>query len=195
MFYTSTATIMWRRNIVRESFCIYIFFGGDPFYEVVLTVGEHTRGADRFSWVTSWSFTFAWVASRCLPSVQNHRSYIVFSGLMRKYEHPLHLTHLFMASYRNLHTSGFFPISCWSYLRTKISVILSRDNKLYFSLSCEPTMLMLSCDCIGSDKFIVTSWARIYIYIYNIYIYIYIIYILVPSIGFNTFFFRLLKLS
>ena len=28
---------------------------------------------------------------------------------MRKYEHPLHLTYfLFMASYRNLHTSGFF---------------------------------------------------------------------------------------
>ena len=38
---------------------------------------------------------------------------------------------LFMAGYRNLHASGFFPLICWSYLRKEISVTLSIGNKLY----------------------------------------------------------------
>ena len=55
----------------------------------------------------------------------------------------------------------FFLVICWSYLRREISVILSTGNKLhsrhlplFFSLSCETTLLMLSCDHIESAKFI-----------------------------------------
>ena len=55
----------------------------------------------------------------------------------------------------------FFPVISWSYLRTEMSVILSIGNKLhslhpslFFSLSCETTLLMLSCDCIESANFI-----------------------------------------
>ena len=56
---------------------------------------------------------------------------------------------LFMGGYRNLHTSGFFPVI---YPRTKISVIIS--SAIIFSLPCETTLLMLSCDRIESAQFI-----------------------------------------
>ena len=55
----------------------------------------------------------------------------------------------------------FFPVICWSYLWTKISVTLSIGNKLYFP-PCSfifVTLLMLSWDRIESPKFIVASSA------------------------------------
>ena len=114
-----------------------------------------------FTWETSGPLPFAWATSGSLPSVQNYRLYIVFSSPKRKYEHRLRLTYfLFMAGYRNLHTSVFFPVICWSYLRTEISVTLSIGNKLYSSPSSFifsfqwPTLLMLSCDRIEPAKFI-----------------------------------------
>ena len=83
-----------------------------------------------FAWETSRSLPFAWVTNGSLPSVQNYRPYTVFSSPMRKYEHPLCLTYfLFMAGYQGF--SGFFPLICWSYLRTEISVTLSIGNKLF----------------------------------------------------------------
>ena len=68
------------------------------FCEIVRRPENKYEGADRFAYVTS----------RSLPSVQNYRPCIVFSGSMQKYEHPLRLTYfLFIAGYRNLHTSVF----------------------------------------------------------------------------------------
>ena len=92
------------------------------------------------------SLLFAWVASRSLPSVQNYRPYIVFQ---------VPRIFLFMAGYRNLHTFVFFSVICWSYLRTEISCHFI--HRMNFSLSCETTLLMLSCDRIESARFIVTS--------------------------------------
>ena len=129
-----------------------------------------------FAWLTSRSLPslerqrgplpFTWATSGSLPSVQNYRPYIVFSSPMQKYEHLLCFTYfLFMAGYWNLHTSIFFLVICWSYLWTEISVTLSIGNKLYsrhhlyFSLSCETTLLMLSCNHIESAKFIVATYA------------------------------------
>ena len=54
----------------------------------------------------------------------------------------------------------FFPVICWSYLPAEKSVTLSIGNKSY-SLSCETTLLILSCDRIESVKFIVASYASI----------------------------------
>ena len=58
-----------------------------------------------------------------------------------------------MAGYRNLHTSVFS--ANWLILSAiEISVIQSTGNKLHFSISCETTLLMLSCDHIESVKLI-----------------------------------------
>ena len=85
-----------------------------------------------FAWETSRPLPFAWATSGSQPSVQNYRR-IFFSSTMRIYEYPLRLRiFLLMTGYRNLHTSiFFFPVICWSYLRTEISIILSIGNKLY----------------------------------------------------------------
>ena len=126
-FYSSTATILWSSNKVRESPHIYFFCGEDPYWEVVQRP-ENTRGADclleRPAGPTSlerpmgvclclsdhWISTFS-------PNFQT--LYCLFKS-QRKYEHPLHLTYffLFVAGYRNLHTFVFFFVICWSYLRT-----------------------------------------------------------------------------
>ena len=134
--------------------------------------GEEARESDMSQWVSSFawetneSLPFAWATSRPLPvawttsgsllSVQNYRPYIVFSSSKRKYEHPLHLTYwLVIGTY----VLPFFPVICWAYLQTEISVTLSLGYKLYSSPSSFifSTLLMLSCDCIESSKFIVTS--------------------------------------
>ena len=61
------------------------------------------------------------------------------SSPKRKYEYPLCLAYfLFMACNRNLHTFVFFPVICWSSLRTEISVTLSIGDKLYSSPSSFP---------------------------------------------------------
>ena len=85
--------------------------------------GEHTWGADRSAWVTSGS----------LPSVQNYRPYIVFSSPMQKYGHPLHFTYFSVYGWLSelIYFCFFFPVICWSYPQTEISVTLSIGNKLY----------------------------------------------------------------
>ena len=121
------------------------------------TAGEHTGGFDRSAWVTNGSLPFAWGIRRSLPSVQNYRPYIVFSSPMRKQEPTKFSVYGWLLELTYFH---FFPVICWSYLRTEISVTLSIGNKLYsrchlyLSLSCETTLLMLSRDCIESAKFI-----------------------------------------
>ena len=124
---------------------------------------------DVFGWVCGYlsfasttSGSLPVVTSGSLPSVQNYNPYIVFSSPTQKYEHPLRLT--YWLGYRNLHTSGFFfPVTCLSYLRMEISVILYRGNTLYSSSSIFifsflwPTLLMLSCDHIELAKFILST--------------------------------------
>ena len=67
---------------------------------------------------------------------------------------------LFMAGYQNLQTFVFFPVICWSYLRTEIFVTQSIGNKLYSSPSSFIfaflwlTWLMLSCNHVEPAKFI-----------------------------------------
>ena len=134
----------------REFAHVFLLWRGS-FVCIRATAKEHTRG--------SWQVCLS--VQRVSLSVQNYRPYVVFQ-LWRKYEHATSPTYfLFMAGYRNFPTSAFiFSVICWSYLRTEISVNLSTGNNyifailFYFSLSCEATLLMLSCDRIESAKFI-----------------------------------------
>ena len=149
---------MSSRNTVRESSHISFFYGMDLFCEVVRRP-ENTHGeADRSAWVTSGSPPFAWAPNGFLPSVQNYRPYIVSQVPCRNmnilFASRLFCLWLVIGTYILL---GVFPVICWSYLQTEISVILSTGNKLHFSFSCETTLLTLSCDCIESVKFIIAS--------------------------------------
>ena len=168
-FYSSMGMIVSSRNTVRESSHKSIFCGGDPFCEVVQWPENTHR---------ELTGLLEWPAGLCLQS-KNHRPYIVFQVPWTCL--VTYVFFLFMASYQNLHTSGFFPVICWSYLWTEISVILSTGNKLHsrphhlFSLSCETTLLMLSCNHIDFAKFIHSTLLLAKLVYYNIiYIYIYI---------------------
>ena len=154
---------VWR-NTVSESSHISFFCGGDPFCEVVRRPeNRHEELTGLLEWPTGLfpfasennrPLPFAWVTSGSLPSVKNYRPYIVFSGPMRKYEHPLRLTWLSELTY----FCFFFPVIFWSYLQTELSVTLSTDNKWYSSLSSFifsfrwPTLLMLFWDHIEPAK-------------------------------------------
>ena len=81
-----------------------------------------------FAWETRGPLPFVWVTTGSLPLVQNYRLYIVFSSSMRKYEYPLRLTYWLVIGTWIL---PFFPVICWFYQRTEISVTLSMGNKLY----------------------------------------------------------------
>ena len=170
-------TIVCSNNTVRESSHISFFCGRDRYCEVVQrpekTRDELTGLLERpavspHAWETSRPLPFAWATTGSLPSVQIYRPYIVFSvqiyrpyivfsSPMLKYEHPLCFTYFSVCGWLSELTyfRVFFPVICWSYLRTDISVTQSIGNKSY-SLSCETTLLVLSCDHIES-KFIVTS--------------------------------------
>ena len=136
-FYSSTATTVCNRNTVRESSHIYFLWRG-PFLWSIAMAGEHTREADRSTWGTTRPLPFRlsdqWISPLRLsdhwisPPVQNYRDYIVFSSPMRKYEHPLRLTYRLVIGTYML---PFFPVLCWSSLRTEISVTLSIGNELY----------------------------------------------------------------
>ena len=108
-FYCSTVTFVWSRNTVRKSSRIYFFCGGRRTH-----TGELTG---LLEWLADAPLRLRdkWIPPLRLrdqgspPSVQNYRHYIDFSSPMLKYDHPLRLKHfLFMASYRNIHTSVFF---------------------------------------------------------------------------------------
>ena len=153
---------MCSKNTVRESSHISFFCGGDPFCEVVrrpenthekltgllewpacFSLRLSSHWISPFTWETSGSLPFVWATTGSLPSVQNYRSYIVFQVPWTRL-----FAHLFFCLWLVIGTN-ILP-------RTEISVTLSIGNELY-SLSCETTLLMLSCDHIESAKFIVTS--------------------------------------
>ena len=108
-------------GILSESSHISFFCGGEPFCEVVRRP-ENTHGG---SWQVCLSDQRVFAFSPKLQTLYCLSSPTYF---------------LFMAGYRNLLTSVFFSIICWSYLRTEISVILSIGNKKHFFLSCETTL-------------------------------------------------------
>ena len=122
-FYSSTATFVWIRNTVRESSHISSFCGSRRTHTEELT--------GLLEWPADFPFRLSdqWI-SAFNPKLQ---MLYCFSSPMRKYKHPLCLTYfLFVVSFRNLHISFFFPVICWSSMRTEISVILSTSNKLHF---------------------------------------------------------------
>ena len=149
---------MWSRNTIRARVRTYLSSVAGTFLWSSATTGEHTQGSWQvylsdqrvtpFAWETSESLPLAWATSTSLPSVQNYRPYIVFQ---------VQRIFLFMDGHRNLHTSVFFPVIYRSYMRTERSVILSTGNKLHFFLSCETTLLILSCNLIESANFIVAT--------------------------------------
>ena len=121
-----------------------------PFVCICVTVREHTRG--------SWQVCLS--DQRVSPSVQNYRPYIVFQHPrwnMNTYLRPRISVYCWLSELTNFR---FLLVNCWSYLQTEISITLSTGNKLflaillYFSPSWETNLLMLSCDCIESVKFI-----------------------------------------
>ena len=123
---------VWSRNTFRESLHISFFCGGDPLCVLELRP-ENIH--DMFAWVTHVTLPLLEWLVDLSPSLKEP----VFSPKLQtlyhlsspkgKYEHPLCLMYfLFMAGYRNLHTSGFFfLVICWSYLRTEISVTIHRQ--------------------------------------------------------------------
>ena len=102
--------LLWRRTFV----CI-----GEM-------AGEHTQGSWQICLSDQWVFAFS-------PKLQ---TLYCLSTPLWKYEHTFLPTYfLFIAGYRNLHTSVFFfLVIYWSYLRTEISVTLSTGNKLHCPL-------------------------------------------------------------
>ena len=88
-----------------------------------------TSGSLPFAWATSRSLPFTWVTSRSAFSPKLQTLYCLFKSHAEvQTSSSLHI----LAGYWNLHTSiFFFPVICWSYLWTEISVILSTGNKLY----------------------------------------------------------------
>ena len=148
---------MCSRNTVSESLHTSFFCDRDPFCKVVRRP-ENTHGM--FAWVTRWSLPSLKGLENLSPSLERPADFCLQSKireLIFSFQVPcgsmkiLHASRifLFMAGYRNLHTSGFFPVICWSYLQTEISVTLSLVNKLfsrhhilYFSFLWKPL-----CSC------------------------------------------------
>ena len=104
---------MWCRNTVRASLHTSFFWGGDPFCEVVQrSENTHEELTGLLEWPAGFSLhlrdqqtsPLRIANSGSLSSVQNYRPYIVF-----QVPWTLPRIFLFMAGYRNLHTSGFFP--------------------------------------------------------------------------------------
>ena len=162
------AMIVCSRDTVRES--LHLWQG--PFLWSSATTGEHTLHVclrdpqvSPFAWKTSGSLPFTWATSGSLLSVQIYRPLIVFSSPMQKYEHPLCLAYFSVYGWllELTYFRGGGPVICWSYLQTEIFVTLSIGYKSYslpssfiFSFLWS-TLLMLSCNCIESAKFIVAS--------------------------------------
>ena len=102
---------MCSRNTLRESSHISFFCGGVPFCEVV-QLSENIH--DTFAWVTrrslfAWEnsrpLLFAWATSGSLPRPKLQTLYYLSSPLNTPLRRRIFL---FMAGYRNLHTSGLF---------------------------------------------------------------------------------------
>ena len=123
---------VWSRNTVRDTSHISFFCDGDAFSWSSVTAGEHTwyvclrnrrsllslespadlspslewPAGSPFAWVSSRSLHFAWATSGSPFFSSKLQTLYSPSSPKGKYEHPLCLTYfLFIAGYRNLHTS------------------------------------------------------------------------------------------
>ena len=153
-------------STVWESSYIPLFCGRDTFHEVVRRPeNTHEELTGLVEWPARLSLhlrdqrisLFRIATSRSLP--QSKFTDLILSFLVPCGSMNILFTHVFFCSWLVIGTyilPGFFPVICWSYLRTEISVTQSIGNKSY-SLSCETTLLMLSCDRIEPAKFIVES--------------------------------------
>ena len=133
-FYSSTATFVWSRNAVRKSLHISFFCGGDHLC-LFAQQAENTR---------ELTGVLEWPAGLSL-SVQNYRPYIVFQLPRGNMNMPLRprifCLWLVIETYKLLFIF-LFPVICWSYLRTEISVTLSTGNRLH-SLSFSFILIFL----------------------------------------------------
>ena len=154
-------TFVWSRNIVRESSHISFFCGGDFFCEVVRQPENTHGGANRFAWVTCGPpASIKWSAGLCLPSI--------ITDLILSFQVPCGNMIIFFASrifclwlVIGTYLLPFFPGNllilsangniCHSIHR---QIIIFFAIIFYYYLSCETTLLMLSCDRIESAKFI-----------------------------------------
>ena len=155
---------MRSRNTARERSHISFFCGEDSFCEVVRGTEEKSKGADRFAWVTSGSFSFAWATSRSLPfSPKLQNLYCLFKSHSEIWTSSSpHVFSVFGWLLELTHFRVFF-----GYLLI-LSVILSTCNKLHLSLSSETSLLILSCDRIESAKFIHCTLLPAKLVYYNI---------------------------
>ena len=133
---------MWSRNTIRESLHISSFCGGRRTH-----TGELTG---LLEWPGNLSHSLEKPADLYLQSK--------ITDLILFFQIPCGSMNILFASrifclWLDIGTyilPGFFSVICWSYLWTEISVILSTSNTLHFPLSCETTLLILSCDHIES---------------------------------------------
>ena len=134
---------MCHRNTVRKSSHISFFCGGDPFCKVVRKP-ENTHGelTGLLEWPAGPSIPSLEIPADLSPSFQRPVDLCFQSkitDLILSLQVPCGYINIFfalvffyfMAGYRNLHTSVFFPVICWSYQWTEISVTLSIGNQLY----------------------------------------------------------------
>ena len=122
-----------------------------------------TSGPLPFAWATSWPLPFAWASIGSLPGISTFSPklqtlYYLFKSHAEVWtsssRHVFFCLWLFIGTY----ILPFFPVICWSYQRTEISVALSISNKLYSSpFSIFSALLMLSCDRLETAKFIIGS--------------------------------------
>ena len=111
-------SILWRWRLCefgRQSERVRTYLSSvaeNHFFLSSATAWEHTRGSRQVCLTDRRISAFSpkWRTLYCLSS---------------------HTYFLFKADYRNLYISGFFPVICWSYLQTEISVILSTRNKFF----------------------------------------------------------------
>ena len=157
-FYSSTATFVWSRNTVRDSSHLLSS----------VAIGENIhRGADRFAWVTCGSPSSLerpaehsalreWPADLC---IQSKITDLILSLKFHKEKGKLSLPYV-------------FSVYCWLLELTYLTLLFFFGNlfdliceqkylsfytqaiNYTFYLSCETTLLMLSCDRIKTSKFI-----------------------------------------
>ena len=138
---------MWTRNTVRESSHISFFCGGDPLRELERQP-ENTHGeADKFPWLTNGSLPQSKITDLIL-SLNSHAEIwtCLFAHVFSVYGWLSELTYFRFFSGNLLILSENGNMSLYPQA--------INYNPLYFSLSCETTLLMLSCDRIESAKFI-----------------------------------------
>ena len=133
--YSSTATFVWSKNTFRKrvhtnlssvagTLCVYYC-------------------DDRKTHTGVWQVCLS--DQQVSPSIQNYRPYIVFQLPRGNMNTPLRRR---IFCFRQVIGTYILPIFSGNLLITFLTIVL------YFSLSCETTLLMLSCDRIESAKFI-----------------------------------------